>query len=257
MYTPEEIAKNFIQVGIKKAGLPKIRMLVLGIFAGFFIALAGAGSVVASSTVESLSLSKFMSGIVFPAGLLMVILAGSELFTGNALIVISVVEKKVKLKDMLVNWLIVYAGNLIGSLLVAFAFVYGDCTSLLDGMVGLALVNSAAAKTAMGTGVAFIRGILCNFLVCIAVWIAAAAKEPIGKIAGLFLPIAIFVMCGFEHSVANMFFIPAGMLCDSLTGGYAGLSLLGMIHNMVPVTLGNIAGGLIVGCGYHYIYLRK
>lgn len=257
MFTPAEIADNFINVGISKTSLPKLKMLVLGIFAGFFIAFAGAGSAVASATVESLSVAKLISGIIFPAGLAMVILAGSELFTGNALIVISVLEKKVKLQDMLINWGIVYIGNLIGSLLVASAFAYSGGPAMFKGIVGISMINAAAAKVEMGFGTAFIKGILCNFLVCTAVWIAAAAKEPAGKIAGLFLPICVFVICGFEHSIANMFFIPAAMIYDGMMGGLAGLGLLGFIHNLIPVTLGNIAGGLIVGCGYWFAYLKK
>lgn len=256
MNTPLEIADNFINVGINKTGLPKLKMLVLGIFAGFFIAFAGAGSAVASATIESMSLAKLVSGIIFPAGLAMVILAGSELFTGNALIVISVLEKKVKLQDMLINWGIVYVGNLIGSILVAAAFAYSGGPGMFGGLVGISMISSAVAKVEMGFGTAFIKGILCNFLVCTAVWIAAAAKEPAGKIAGLFFPICIFVICGFEHSIANMFFIPAAMIYDGMAGGLGGLSVMGFIHNLVPVTLGNIAGGLIVGSGYWFAYLK-
>ena len=257
MFTPAEIANNFVNVGITKAGLPKLKMLVLGIFAGVFIAFAGAGSVVASATVESMSLAKLVSGIVFPAGLAMVILAGSELFTGNSLIIISVLEKKVKMQNMLINWSIVYAGNLIGSILVAMAFVYSGCPAMFKGMVGISLLNAATSKVEMGFAAAFIKGILCNILVCTAVWMAAAAKEPGGKIAALFFPICVFVICGFEHSIANMFFIPAAIIHDNIVGGLAGLNVLDFIHNLFPVTLGNMAGGLLVGCGYWDAYCKK
>lgn len=258
MYSPSEIAKNFINTGIMKTSLPKMKMLVLGIFAGMFIAFAGAGSAVASAVVTDASVGKLLSAMVFPAGLLMVLLAGSELFTGNSLIIISVLEKKVKASSMLANWFFVYVGNLIGSLLVALVFVYGHLPDLFHGELGTAMIASAEAKCALSFQDAFLRGILCNILVCIAVWIAAGAKDIPGKILGLFFPIAVFVLCGFEHSIANMFFIPAGIFTAMEYGQtVTALGMAGFIHNLIPVTLGNVLGGVLVGAGYQYIYLRK
>lgn len=259
MYSPAEIANNFINTGITKTSLPKLKMLLLGIFAGAFIAFAGAGSSVASCMVTDASIGRILSAVIFPAGLLMVILAGSELFTGNSLIIISVLEKRVKISAMLTNWVIVYIGNLVGSVLVAAAFVYGHVTDLFDGCLAESVVAAAAGKCSMSFQDALIKGILCNILVCIAVWIAAGAKDFPGKILGLFFPIAVFVLCGFEHSIANMFFIPAGIFAGAEYGitGVAGLGIAGFLHNLIPVTLGNIIGGVLVGAGYRYIYLKK
>ena len=258
MYQPAEIAENFIQTGIMKTSLPRTKMFILGIFAGAFIAFAGTGSAVASCVVTDASIGRVLNAIVFPSGLLMVILAGSELFTGNNLIIISVLEKRVKVSAMLTNWFFVYLGNLTGSLAVAALVVHSHIMDLFHSQLAYSVIALAEAKCSLGFQDALVRGILCNVLVCIAVWIASGAKDIPGKIMGMFLPIAIFVLCGFEHSIANMFFIPAGIFASAEYGqAVECLNIAGFFHNLLPVTLGNLIGGLLVGTGYRYVYLKK
>ena len=253
MYSPAEIAERLVAAGEGKTRLSVIHMLLLGIFAGAFIALAGV-----AATFANVYVGKLAGACVFPCGLAMVVVAGSELFTGNSLIIISVLEKRSTILGMLKNWLFVYLGNLVGSLLVVILAVYGGVFSNLD--VATALVTSAAGKVGLTFGDALLKGILCNFLVCIAVWMSFSTKTSEGKIFLVFFPIMAFVICGFEHSVANMFYLPGGILAaakygiaaDGLTWGAA------VLKNLVPVTLGNIIGGtFLVGCGYWAVYLKK
>ncbi|MDR1329036.1 MAG: formate/nitrite transporter family protein [Oscillospiraceae bacterium] len=265
MNSPKEVAQNYIAVGEAKAKLPAGKMTVLAILAGMFIALAGAGSTIASVTVASPSLAKLMGALVFPVGLAMTLIAGSELFTGNCLLIIPVLERRIKVSDMLRNWFFVYVGNLIGGFLVAALAVYGGTFSLFDNAAAGAVINTAVAKASLSFGDALLRGILCNFLVCIAVWISFAAKDVVGKVAGLFLPIMLFVLSGYEHSVANMYYISAGLFAAknpayaaAATANLTKLSWGSMFgKNLLPVTLGNIIGGvLLVGVAYWFTYLR-
>ena len=256
MNSPKEIAHNFIDVGVAKTSMSNFKLLILGILAGMFIALAGIGSTIASLTVEN---GRLLNAMIFPAGLAMVIVAGSELFTGNSLIIVSVLEKKVKLSKMLNNWLIVYLGNLIGSVIVALLVVYGHVPDLFNQTLAVTMVNGANAKLSLTFSEAFIRGILCNILVCIAVWMAAASNKISGKIIALYFPILLFVICGFEHCVANMFCVPAGIFVSSEYGIAAqGLNWINfMIKNLIPVTLGNIVGGCLVGFSYWLVYKKN
>lgn len=260
MLAPVKIANTVIDIGTNKTKVPAVKLFVLAVFAGMFIAFAGAAATIASCAIENPSSARLVNSLVFPAGLAMVMLAGSELFTGNSLMIISVLEKKAKLSGLLKNWLVVYLGNLAGSILVAVLFVFSHTPNLYDGALAQSLTNIAAAKTNLSFSDAFLRGILCNILVCIAVWIAFGALTAPGKIIGLYLPIAVFVLCGFEHCVANMFYISAGLFMSPAYGlSAAGLSWSSFfIKNLLPVTLGNIIGGVgVVGCGYWFIYLRK
>lgn len=259
MLSPVQIANNYVDIGTHKTKLPIIKMLVLAVFAGMFIALAGAAATIASSTIADPSTSRLINSLVFPAGLAMVMLAGSELFTGNSLIIISVLEKKAKAAQMLKNWCVVYLGNLIGSLFTAVIFVFSHVPDMYNGALAKSFINIASAKVSLSFSDAFLRGLLCNILVCIAVWIALGALSAPGKIIGLYLPIAVFVLCGFEHCVANMFYIPAAVF---ISGEY-GIAAEGLgwgsffLRNLLPVTLGNLVGGaVIVGCGYWFTYLR-
>ena len=265
MNSPKEIAHNYVATGVSKTKYPITKMLLLGILAGMFIALAGVGATIAPATVDSYSAAKLIGAAVFPAGLAMVLLAGSELFTGNCLIIISVLEKEAKVTGMLKNWLFVYIGNFIGSLLIALLTVYSGTFSLFSNAAAASLIKTAVAKVSMSFSDALLRGILCNFLVCVAVWITFAAKDVAGKIVGLFLPIMLFVLCGFEHSIANMFYIPAGLFAAgnqnymaAFGGSTASLTWGAMfVKNLIPVTLGNIIGGVVlVGMGYWYIYIH-
>ena len=266
MNTPKEVAQNYIATGVTKTKYTVGKMLLLGILAGMFIALACAGTTVASSTITNPSVAKIVTALLFPAGLAMTLVSGSELFTGNCLIIISVLEKEAKVSSMLRNWLFVYIGNFIGGLLVAALVVYGHTPSVLaDNAVAISTIKTAVTKTSLTFGDALFRGILCNFLVCIAVWMSFAAKDIAGKIIAVFFPIMLFVVTGFEHSVANMYSISAGLFATNNStytaafgGDYSGLTWGTMFtKNLIPVTLGNIIGGMVlVGIGYWLIYLR-
>lgn len=260
MYSPAEIAERYKKAGAKKTELPVAKMFVLALFAGIFIAFGAFGSQVAGAVIDSPSLGKFLSALVFPVGLMMVIMAGAELFTGNSLLVIPVLAKEATVKGMLKNWVVVYIGNLLGSIFVAALLTYSHSYNLFDQAVATSVVNTAASKVALSFSDAFMRGILCNILVCISVWISFSAEDVAGKIIGLFLPIMLFVISGYEHCVANMYFIPAGILASGEYGIDANNLSWGtfFVNNLIPVTLGNLVGGAcVVGMGYYFVYLSK
>jgi formate/nitrite transporter len=259
MHSPLEIARNFVEIGKHKTNLSIWKMVFLGIFAGFFIGFAGIASTVASATVENASVSRLLSACVFPAGMAMVLVAGSELFTGNNLIILSVLEKQTKWTKMVKNWIFVFVGNFIGAGLVAAMVVYGHTPDLFGGRLAEKIIAAATVRVEQSFSEAFIRGILCNILVCIAVWAAFAAKKVSGKLLMSFWPIMIFVLCGFEHIVANMYFIPAGLFYQAVSGvETAGLTLSNAVLNhFIPVTLGNIIGGLAVALLYAAVYQNK
>jgi formate/nitrite transporter len=267
--TPYEIASDLIGIGKKKASAPAVKLLALGILAGMFIALAAAGSSTASSMIENPGVSKLVGALLFPAGLAMVLIAGSELFTGNSLIIISVLEKEASVGGLLKNWLFVYAGNFIGAVLAALLINLGNQPGLFANQLAAFTIKVAAVKSSLPFGNAFVLGILCNFLVCVAVWMSFAAKDVTGRIAGLYFPVMLFVLSGFEHSVANMYYVPAGIFALSNPVYAAAAAAAGVntnnltwgnffIHNLIPVTLGNIIGGaVLVGFMYWFLYLKK
>ncbi len=268
MNTPAEIAKNYLTIGKSKVSLPIFRMFPLAVLAGVYIALAGVGATVAAVSVQSPSLAKLTGACIFPAGLTFVLLAGSELFTGNCLLSLPLLNGDIRLRPMLKSWLVVYIGNLCGSLLIAWAVCAGHTFQLFDSALAVSAVRIAADKCRLTFGDAFLRGVLCNLLVCLAVWIAFAAKDAAGKIAGLFFPILLFVHCGYEHCVANMYYIPAGLFALADSGYAQAVSAAGVdtaalswsgffLANLLPVTLGNIAGGAGLGAVYWWIYLHK
>lgn len=250
MNTPKQIAGIFSGLGVTKSQTPTAKLCSLAILAGMFIALAGVGSTIAGAAVN-----KFAGACVFPAGLAMVVIAGSELFTGDCLMIVSALERQISIGKMLFVLVIVYFGNFLGAYLVALLAALGGT---LDAYAE-AVISAAAAKASLGFGAAFVRGVLCNILVCVAVWMAAAAKEPGGKILCVFFPIMVFVLCGYEHCVANMYYLPAGLLMNAKLGAAAeGLSWgSAFIGNLLPVTLGNIVGGMGIGALYWRIYLRE
>ena len=259
MFTPKEVAQNYLNACETKAKLPFGRMFVLAILAGMFIAVGGLAAGVGSATLAG-SAARLVSGAVFPAGLAMVLVAGSELFTGNSLMIMGVLSRRITVGGMLRNYVVVWLGNLVGAMLVAFIAAFGHSYGAFNGALAEAVVNTAAAKTSLSFGDAFLRGVGCNFLVCIAVWMANAAKTVGGKIAGLYFPIAAFVIAGFEHVVANMYYIPAGLFAASIHGVAAEGLTWGafFLRNLVPVTLGNMVGGMVlVGCAGWYLYLKE
>ena len=240
MNMPKEIAASYVETGYNKAVMPKGRMFLLAVLAGAFIAFAGAASAIGSAAA-----GKLAGACIFPAGLAMVVIVGSELFTGNNLMVISLWEKRISPGQMLLAWAVVYIGNFVGSLLIAALAVYGGAF----GAWYEPLVATAVSKVSLSFGEAVMRGVLCNILVCAAVWMGMAAKDAGGKVLCLYFPVMVFVLCGYEHSVANMFFLPAGLFA---AGRYAvaaeGLTWGAMfLKNLLPVTVGNILGGAGLG----------
>ena len=259
MHSPLEIAKNFIEIGIHKVRMSALKMLALGIFAGIYIAFAGIASTTSSATIQNASVARLVSACVFPAGMAMVLIAGSELFTGNNLIIIAVLQKKITWLQMLKNWIMVFLGNFIGASFVALMVVYAGVPELYGGVLAEKMVAAALFRVNQSFGEAFARGVLCNILVCIAVWAAFAAKKVSGKILMSFWPVMLFVLCGFEHSIADIYFGIAGIAA----AGEYGIAAEGLnfgsflLKNLLPVTLGNIVGGAgIVGIGYWLVYLR-
>ncbi len=259
MHSPIEIARNYVEVSIHKTHLSAFKMVILGIFAGLFIGFAGIGCTTASSTIATPSAAKLLGALVFPAGMAMVLVAGSELFTGNTLIILAVLEKKITVMKMLKNWFFVFTGNFLGAALVAFGVVYGHTPDLFNGDLAGSIVAAGASRCNLSFSEGLVRGILCNILVCIAVWMSFGAKNVSGKLMTSFWPIMLFVLCGFEHSVADMYFGTAALLAShEYRIAAEGLTLARFFTNcIIPVTLGNIIGGAgIVGCGYWLGYLR-
>ena len=258
-------------MGQKKAELSPFKQLLLGVLAGGFIALAAQGSNAAIHTVESIGLGKTLAGALFAAGLILVIVAGGELFTGNSLMVAALADRKISLPAMLRGWCLVYLGNLVGSVLVAFFILKSGQLVCSGGLLGGFTLKLAAYKTALTFEKAFFMGILCNWLVCLAVWMAYGAGDVAGKILAIFFPIWLFVASGFEHSIANMYYIPAGILAKAdplfvekaleLGASQQAIDALGwgsmFSANLLPVTLGNILGGaFFVGLAYWLAYRR-
>ena len=239
-----QAAEDYCAAADKRVTQSLPRLLLLGALAGAFIAFAG----VAASIGGALG-GKLASATIFPIGLTMVLLAGSELFTGNCLFLMPLLRRNITAGHMLRNWVAVYLGNLLGSVAVAFLVV--QCGAL-DG-IAEAAVAAAVTKAALPFGVALLRGVLCNFLVCLAVWMAFCAQSAGGKVVSLFGPIFLFVLCGFEHSVANMYYIPAGIFLAE-NGEVTWLSLW---QNLLPVTLGNMVGGCGLGGILYLLYGRK
>lgn len=250
MNSPKQIAENYVPIAEGKGALPVGKAFLLAILAGMFIAAAGVGAAIGAAAV-----GKLAAACIFPAGLAMVILAGSELFTGNCMMVIGVAEKRFGVKALLLSWLVVYLGNFVGGLIVSALAVYGGTFANYYE----SLIATAAAKTSLAFGDAFFRGILCNVLVCLGVWMAFASKDAGGKVIALFFPIMVFVLCGYEHCIANMFYVPGGLFCCARYGAAAEGLTWGafFLKNLLPVTLGNIVGGAGLGMMFWAIHLRK
>ena len=251
--SPAEIAGIWINNGVNKSKLPIYKMLLLGIFAGMFIGFGAIGflTLTANLTGELAGLGKLLGACVFPVGLMMVILCGAELFTGNNLLALAAMDKKITIPAMLRNWVFVYIGNVIGSYLLALIVAKSGLFSG-DAMLANA-VKVATAKVSMSFGAAVLRGILCNILVVLACWLQAGAKDLGGKIFAIFFPIMLFVLSGFEHSVANMFYLPLGQFL----GGAVSTGQV-WFNNILPVTLGNMIGGALwVPLFYYLVYVKK
>lgn len=262
MISTKEGTTNYSKAGITKGKMSIPRMFVLAIMAGMFIALAGAASTIAVVSIESASVAKLVTALIFPAGLAMVVINGTELFTGNNLMIISVLNKKETVRQMLRNWIIVYIGNFLGSILITGLFTLGHIYSLFDNKLAASVISTAVTKCNLSLSDAFIRAILCNILVCIAVMMTMMSDTLPGKIAALYLPIMVFVLCGFEHSVANMSYISGGLFANMAYGNLgvdtSGLTWFNfLIGNMLPVTLGNIVGGCATGMACWYTNIHR
>lgn len=265
---PKTIAETVATtVGIGKATSPWVTVFILGILAGSYIAFGGllSTSVTYDMGMLGAGFKKFMAGSVFSVGLILVVIAGAELFTGNNLMISSVMTHGITFNTMMKRWGLVYVANFIGSILLALLFYWSGLWKTGNNAVGAAAVGVAYAKVTLTFWEALVRAIGCNWLVCLAVWMALASRQVVSKIWAIYFPIMAFVAIGFEHCVANMYFIPAGIFLHSWAGipAPAGVSpeALGwgsfLWNNLVPVTIGNVIGGVVfVGMGYWSAYLR-
>lgn len=263
--TTGEILEKVSDSGIAKAEGKTLRLLIWALLAGAYIAFGAQASQMVSFNLladpDSLGVGRLVSAAVFPVGLMMVVLCGAELFTGNCLMIIGVLDRKIRISRMLRNWVLVYLGNFLGALLVVALMKSTGLWETGSGLLGASVIKTAQAKVQLSFGQAFVRGILCNWLVCLAVWMSTGARETVSKIFAIWFCIGLFVISGFEHSIANMYFIPAGIAAaaDSGLAQLAGcdVSVLTvgnfLIKNLLPVTLGNIlGGGLFVGMVYWF-----
>jgi formate/nitrite transporter len=261
-YSPAQIAERVQQVCVIKARMPALTMLLLAVLAGAFIGLGALYfTLVISDHGLGFAAGRVLGGVCFSLGLLLVVVAGAELFTGNNLLAMAWAEGCLSTRDVLRDWLIVGIGNCIGAGALAVLVFLSGHAALNQGEIARTAVQIAAAKCALPFWEAFFRGVLCNVLVCMAIWMAMAGRSVIDKAVAILFPISAFVAAGFEHSIANLYFIPLGMLLrDGLADPVAGAAAIGwagMARNLVPVVLGNLIGGsVLVALVYHLIYRR-
>lgn len=260
-FSPQEISERIERIGVAKARLPLHRMAMLGALAGGFI---GFGAlyfmIVASDPSLGFAARRVLGGIVFSLGLLLVVVAGAELFTGNNLLVMAWADGKLGTGELLQNWGVVLLANTVGAVGLAVMVVLSGHLAMNDFAVGEAYLRIAEAKTSMPFGRAFVSGILCNALVCLAVWMATAGRSVVDKAVAIVFPVSAFVAAGFEHSVANLYLIPTAMLfkwTGATSVAAEHVTVTGLFANLVPVVLGNIVGGgVFVAFIYHVIYRR-
>jgi len=262
-YSPAQIQDAIESGGVKKASLPFLPCFMLAVVAGGGIGLGALYyTIVASDAELSFATIRVVGGLVFSLGLTIVLVAGAELFTGNNLIVMAWASGKISTRDVLRNWVIVYCGNFVGSVGLVILVLFSHHLDMNGGRIALTILNTAIGKISPDTITLFFKGVLCNLLVCLAVWLAYAGRSVTDKILGLILPISAFVAAGFEHCIANMYFLPLAWLLTEAGKVPAGfdaslITIPGIIHNLVPVTLGNIVGGSgFVGFVYWTIYRK-
>ena len=270
---PPEMAKKAENIGVSKANLRPFRMLALAVLAGAFIAMGAVFMTTVTagaSGVLPYGIAKLVGGFAFCLGLILVVVAGAELFTGNNLIVMAWASRKVTTGKLLRNWVIVYVGNFIGAILTAYGIYLSGQFAFGQGAVGLQALTIANAKVGLGFTQAIVLGIFCNALVCMAVWLCMSARTTTDRILSVLFPISAFVAAGFEHSVANMYFLPAAMTqkawasddfwlsTKTTAGDFPHVTWYDfLIGNLLPVTIGNIIGGaVLVGLVYWFVYLR-
>lgn len=268
-YAPSEMAHRVVRVGVGKAKLPAADSLILAVLAGGFIGLGAAFATLATTnTGLGFGPTRVLGGLTFSLGLILVVVAGAELFTGNNLVAMAWASRLITTRQVIRNWTLVYLGNFVGSVGTALLVYHSGVWALGGNAVGANAIAIAAAKCDLGWGEAFSRGILCNTLVCLAVWLCQSARTTTDKILAIVWPISGFVALGFEHCIANMYFIPLGIILKgdadlALALGHdseslASLSWGGLANNLFPVTLGNIVGGTLLVAGvYWFAYLRN
>jgi formate transporter len=260
-YSPAEIKQAVEKVGVKKANLPFLASFMLAIVAGGGVGFGALYyTIVASDPTLSFAIVRVLGGFVFTLGLALVLVGGAELFTGNNLIIMAWASGNVSTLTMLRNWVIIWFGNLIGALGLIVLVYFSHHLDMNDGRIGLSVLNTAAGKIRPDSVTLFFKGVLCNVLVCAAVWLAYAGRSVTDKLLAVMLPVSAFIAAGFEHSVANMYFLPLAWLLIQTGHAPANfdsslITMSGIMHNLVPVTLGNIVGGAgFVGATYWAIY---
>ncbi|MGL6108118.1 formate/nitrite transporter family protein [Romboutsia sp.] len=273
MLTPAEIAEYTIKTGIKKATTPSKKVLASAFLAGAYIAFGALGSVGAAYNLlanpETYGLGKMVAGLMFPAGLMFVLIAGADLFTGNILVTLAALKKKVTWGQAAKNWALVWTGNLIGAVLVAWLVSLSGVFDWSNGLYGGVIVKNAIGKLGFTWTAAIASGILCNWIVCATVWMTYAAKDVTGKLLAGFFGIFLFVCTGFEHSVANMAYLFAGLFnktnpafleaAHKTAADAASINIPSIfVDNLIPVTIGNIIGGAVFVAGaYYFLYVNK
>ncbi len=251
---PAQIARLVDNVGVRKVGLPVVQTLTLGILAGAFIAFGAMFyTVVVTGSELGFGPTRLIGGLAFSLGLILVVVGGAELFTGNSLILLARLDGRIGTPALLRNWSIVYVGNLIGALGAAVLVHLSGTLNMNNSAVGQTAQAIAEAKVSLDFIPALARGVLCNTLVCLAVWMCFAAHTVTGKVVAMVFPVSAFVALGFEHSVANMYLLPVAALQPGSTIGIAA-----MLGNLIPVTIGNlIGGGVLVALTYWLVYLKN
>lgn len=266
--SPKELTLAACKSGEQKAAKPAASLFLLAMLAGALIALGSAATQTAVHSLDNVGLARTVCGLLFPFGLCMVIAIGAELFTGNSLMMISVLARRVSLRAMLRNWAIVYLGNFVGAALVAFFCVTFGQMDASGGQLAVYAMRTAAGKCAISFADGVGLGVLCNVLVCMGVLMSSAATDFAGRMIGAFIPVSFFVICGFEHCVANMYAITAGLLAAA-NPAYAALAAQTgvdvsaltlsrfLLGNLLPVTLGNVVGGTLLGALMYFVHLRR
>ena len=268
LFTAAETANNYVTAGVGKTKYSIPKMLVLGILAGLLIGFPSCVTEMATFSVTNTSLVRMISGLLFAFGLGTVILTGAELFTGNTLITMSLLDKKVTLPAMLKNWLFVYIGNFLGSMLLSAICAYFGWLSAGSNALAVSAMKMAVGKMTMPCQTAFFMGVLCNILVTIGVLMSLSGKDGTSRFLGAWVPVMFFVTCGFNHSIADMTYCMLGLFAKNVTAyasaaAEAGIALESLtwgnyfVGNLIPVTLGNILGGVAVGVTMWYAYVRK
>jgi formate transporter len=253
-HPPREIARMVERLGVAKARIDAITLVVLAMLAGAFISLGALFfTVVVTGSSLGFGVTRLLGGLSFSLGLVLVVVAGAELFTGNNLLAMAWASRLIGTRDVMRNWLLVYLGNVIGCVGTVLFVVWADVASLGGGSLGDTAIQIAQAKSGLSLGEAFARGVLCNALVCLAVWLAMGGRSVADKILAIIFPITAFVAMGLEHSIANWFFLPFGWALDK----HGVVSAAGIARNLVAVTAGNLVGGTLLVAGVYWVaYLR-